>query len=158
MTNRATRRAAIPAALKKAKLPEATVELCLAPHLVEELDAIPESDSLADPNMEQRTALRKEIEESILPVKLRALGSRRYDELVAKHPPRPDVVEDQNAGFNNDTFKGAIVRACVVSPVLDDEYWEHLIDVITTEGWLRLLATTIRLNRYGGQVPFSRGG
>lgn len=158
MTNRATRRASIPAALKKAKLPEAKVDLCLAPHLVEEYDNFPESDSLADPNAERKAALRKEIEASILTLKLRALGARKYDELTALHPPRPDVQQDKEMGINDLTFKPAILRACLVEPVLDDEGFEVLLDSITSEEWERLLVVAVRLNRYGGQVPFSRGG
>ncbi|MEV0646103.1 hypothetical protein AB0I28_12635 [Phytomonospora sp. NPDC050363] len=158
MTNRAARRAAIPAALKKAKLPETKLELCLAPHLVEEYDSIPESDSLADPHAEKRAGLRKEIEASILTVKLRALGARKYDALTAEHPPRTDVLQDREMGINDLTFKPAILRACMVEPVLDDEGFEMLLDVITSEEWERLLVTAVRLNRYGGQVPFSRGG
>lgn len=156
MTNRATRRSAA-AILRKSRLPEETVRLCLAPDLVAEYDALA-SDSLGDPNAERRAELEQEIRDATLVMRLRAVGQRRYDEIVALHPPRSGDKEDREAGYNRTEFAVALIKACTVEPEFSEEDWEYARDNLTPAEWARLAAVAIKLNYYGGEIPFSWSG
>ncbi len=58
-------------------------------------------------------------------VKLQAIGSTAYDELVAKHPPKKNT----GGAFDTDTFGPALLALCMVSPKMDvaqtTELWNN---------------------------------
>lgn len=162
--------------IRSAKLPEATVPLCLRADLVAEYERTERDlaaavkaagDSLAGPGGQARAleerlaALREEMTGSTLTVTLRALPTAKYRALMDEHPPR--VVDDQVDrrdrvfGFNIDTFFDALARACVVAPDLDDEDWEALTgeDGKLTDAQYGVLTDTAwKLNRKDVDLPF----
>ena len=162
--------------IRSAKLPEATVPLCLRADLVAEYERTERDlaaavkaagDSLAGPGGQARAleerlaALREEMTDSTLTVTLRALPSPRYRALMDEHPPRlvGDKVDRRDAvfGFNIDTFFTALTRACVVAPDLDDEDWEALTgdDGKLTDAQVGTLTDAAwKLNRKDVDLPF----
>ena len=166
----------IKALIKGARLPEATVPLCLRADLVAEYERVKRelekvraatAGSLAGPgeqgaDLEERLrALWPEMAESTLTVTLRALPSPRYQALVAEHPPRQDGDEvdkrDRFFGFNVDTFFPVLARACTVAPDLDAEDWNGLIgeDGKLTDAQVgKLCDAAWKLNRKDVDLPF----
>lgn len=87
----------------------------------------------------------------------RALAGSRYDELVAKHPPRP---EDKKQGFfyNPDSFGPALIAATCIEPDLTEE---DAIEIWESDDWNRgermiLLMAAIEVCTSGLNVPFKR--
>lgn len=164
----------IKALIRGAKLPETTVQVCLAADLVAEFEQL-ERD-LADARRETGAslaggskareiaerieAIRQEMTESTVDFRLRAMTRVGWREFVAKHPPRKvdgKVHEDDRyLGVNADTFFPALVQASVVSPQLDAEDWRLLLDEkLTDRQFDELSSAAWALNRKEVDVPFS---
>jgi hypothetical protein len=162
--------------IKGARLPEATVDLCLRADLVAEYEQVQREHAKAQEAtgkslagsggaaqaLDERLAdLRTQMQDSTLTVTLRALPSPRYQALVAEHPPRLAGEEvdrrDRYFGFNVDTFFPVLARACVVAPVLDAEDWDALVgdDGKLTDAQVgKLTDTAWKLNRKDVDLPF----
>ncbi len=159
--------------IASAKLPERVVTLCLrgdllarhAKLLVELSEARREADSsLAGGNahevLEQLEALRLEMLEDSIELRLRAMPSRSWDELIRAHPPRPDNPIDQRVGFYPYGFyRQALMEACV-EPQLDAEDWLALVGdegndgALTDAQWDELTTAVYELNRHAVNIPF----
>jgi hypothetical protein len=159
--------------LAAAKLPEKVVTLCLrgdllASHdqLINELaDARREvASSLAgadlDPILDKIEALRQEMLDDSIDLRIRAMPSRNWDALIKAHPPRPDDELDQRLGYNAYAFyRQALIDSCV-EPALDESDWLDLIGdadqdgVLTDAQWDELTNTIYDLNRHRVSVPF----
>lgn len=161
----------VDALLAKAKPRERTVTLFLRDLSgeIEDLDA--QLSELQRPGMltaapgarelaEQIQALQAEMADSALPLRLRAMDRDAWRDLMAKHPPRKDsvgqVVDEDSAGVNSDTFYPALARASIVDPVLTDEQWAKLTKAVSPRQFDDLWSTAWRLNRGDADVPFSR--
>jgi hypothetical protein len=154
--------------LRSARLPETTVPVCVRGDLAAEVEALdkrlaglngqadrlvgnPEARQFA----EQIEALRAEMVDSTVVLRLRALSHRDYAKLEAAHKPRTGEDGDQRTGFNMETFPEALIRACVVDPELDDDTWDTLVDALTFQQWDNLFTEAYMLNRREVSVPFS---
>jgi hypothetical protein len=134
------------AMLKKAKLPESTVPICLrgdlvAEHedLVRQLDAVKDTarTSLADGGTsglaERIRELEAEMKASTYVFRLRALAGPRFAALKRKHPPRESdegqvLMKDLVAGgVNVEEFAEPLIRASVFDPKLSDGQWRELL-------------------------------
>ncbi|GAB3656451.1 hypothetical protein [Glycomyces tarimensis] len=147
-------------ALKHAKLPEADLAICLDASAIEayraaERDAAAKTaGSLRSKKPTVDDELRDAVDRATLRLKLRGLPRRHWTDLVKDHPPRKDNREDRQVGYNESTFYVAMVRACIVDPVVTDEDWDE-IDAVLTEGeWIRLVTTVQGLNLRNSQLPF----
>ena len=87
----------------------------------------------------------------------RALAGSRYDELVSKHPPRP---EDKKQGFfyNPDSFGPALIAATCIEPEMSEE---DVLEIWESDDWNRgermvLLMAAIEVCTAGLNVPFKR--
>ncbi|MGC5019010.1 hypothetical protein [Micromonospora sp. DT47] len=162
--------------IRGARLPEATVPLCLRADLVADYertqrdlsaaqaaagDSLAGSGGAAKALEDRLAALREEMVGSTLTVTLRALPSPRYQALMDEHPPR--VVDDKMDrrdgvfGFNVDTFFTALARACTVAPELDAEDWAALLgdDGKLTDAQVEKLSTAAwKLNKKDVDLPF----
>lgn len=108
--------------------------------------------------------LRKRLEEFRVDFRLRGLGDRRYERLVAEHPPRKtedgSVNPKDNLGWDRTTFPAALVRAAVVEPELDDEDWRLLLGDDDQDGQLTggqfddLAAAAFKLSQHPIDVSF----
>lgn len=105
--------------------------------------------------------------DSTLHVVVEGLASTVYRALLAEHPPRtgPDgkIHPDDRIGANEDTLRPALVRACVVGQLVDEEL--QPLDVDTVE-WLidwasdaqmdRLSVAAYAVNRGDDAIPLPR--
>lgn len=129
--------------LKRAKLPERTVTLCLNGDLqaeFEQADAVlsglvenpPDSlDTGTDAARERVEFITEQMREASQVFRFRALPPPDWDALLAEHPPRQgedgEPVKDDAVGVNTATFYDAVIRTCCVDPVPTDEQWRYLL-------------------------------
>lgn len=91
-----------------------------------------------------------------LAVKLKAIGSSAYDQLIAQYPPTPKQRKD-GATYNPDTFAPALVAACMTEPALDLEDAQALWE---SSDWSRgelteLFLAAVQINQAGLDIPFT---
>lgn len=166
--------------IRRATLAEATVSLCLNGALVAEFEqherelqaAKRNASDTLDGNAavveiaERMEALRERMTEDTEVFRLRALPRNRWRELVDQHQPRrgeDGALDKRDAAIGVDvsTMFPALVRASVVSPVLDAEDWSALLGDESTDGVLTdaqfdaLSGAAWRLNRSEVDIPFS---
>lgn len=160
------------AMLAGAKLPEATVMICLRGDLAADHEAAEReleraekqsADSLAGSGVgdlvDRIEALEAEMREHSYEFRFRALPRREWQVLVAEHPPRKGedgapVLTDR-IGVNAETFYDAIIRACLVDPELTDEEFEQLTASLTDRQYDELSDAAWGLNRREVDIPFS---
>lgn len=160
--------------LAEAKLPEATVTICLRGDLAadheraeRELARLQEAstDSLAGSGtgevIDRITDLEQQMREHTYEFRLRALPRVQWHELCSAHPPRrgddDEIIDaDRFILVNTETFWEAMIRACLVDPQLSDDEWRQLETLLTDHAWNELCDTAWGLNRRGVSVPFSR--
>lgn len=174
MTPKRPRLADVDAAalIRGGRLPERTTHICLAADLVGAWEALEQQrtelvrgDSLTDPAVQikqEQEKLRSEMAESTVTFTLRALPRRQWRDLYAAHPPRkePDgsiLQRDRVLGINYESFFNALLKASIVSPELDEETLDLLLDErLTDRQWEGLTDVAWNLNRGPVNVPFSR--
>lgn len=158
--------------LASVKLPQTSVKLCLDGQLADEYAAV--EQQLAQAKSEAKKAdsmsagtgvraleaqlekLRKQAEASTVTFKLRAVGRKRWTELMAEHPPREGNTKDTLVGANEDTLAEALIREGLVEPLLSAEQLATLLDEHLSEGQYNELANAAYfVNRRSVSVPFS---
>ncbi|WP_346536941.1 hypothetical protein [Micromonospora sp. DPT] len=127
------------------------------------LEGSPARDELRD----RLAALRAQLDEYALELRVRALDDDEWQRLVDAHPPRrkTDIdeadVRDAKSGWNTTTFPRALLRAATVEPRLDDEDWRLLLGDGETPGKLtdpqveEAAGAVARISKYPISVPFS---
>lgn len=111
--------------------------------------------------------LRAAAADSTLHVVVEGLASTVYRALLAEHPPRVGddgkVHPDDRIGANEDTFRPALVRACVVGQLVDEELQpldgdtvEWLIEWASDAQMDRLAIAAYAVNRGDDAVPLPR--
>jgi len=106
---------------------------------------------------EQIEACRQEMAEHTVVFRLRAMGGRKgsaFRDLQLAHPPRDGVGRDVKYGFNEEIFFDALIRSCVVDPVLDEEDWANL-DELSDAQWQILAGAAWAVNAADVDIPFS---
>lgn len=135
---------------------------------LQELENPPKTKKLGeDPAAETKArvaALRAQLEEYRVAWRVRGLDDKRWERLVAQHPPRKtddgSIDPRDRAGWNSESFPPALVKAATVSPDLDDEDWAALLGDDETEGQLTasqldgLAAVAATLTKQPIDVPF----
>lgn len=94
-----------------------------------------------------------------LVVRFRAISSKEYDDLVAKHKPTREQA-DRGAQYNADTFAPALISACAIAPMLT---LEQATQLYTSPEWSSgeiggLFFEAIRVCNAGLDVPFTVSG
>jgi hypothetical protein len=98
-----------------------------------ELEAMPagSAGSLAGdprrPVAQKIEAMRAQMREDSEEFRFRALGRAAFRKLVASFPPREGNKGDKMLGYNEEALFVGVVRASLISPVLDDEDWLNLL-------------------------------
>lgn len=161
--------------LAGAQLPERTVPICLRGDLVavhENLERQLEEaqrrpvDSLEGNGtgeiVDAITSVEAQMKDATVTFRLRALSKPAWRELLAAHPPRKtddgEPHPEDAVGFNTETFFDAIVRACLVDPVVDDETWALMAGEngkLTDRQIGRLADAAWSANRGDVDIPFS---
>jgi len=159
--------------LKAAKLPERSLQVCLRGDLQAEFDDLERQlreareapaatgkrigskpDALAI--VEQQAALREQMADEMLDLRIRALPRSEWVALVRGNPPRQGNEGDEAMGVNLEGLMPAAIPRCVVEPELDDEDWQNLNDHLSSGDYDRLMTTVWDVNRSGVDVPKSR--
>jgi hypothetical protein len=157
--------------LAAAKLPERSVSICLRGDLVADIEAR-ERDlaaAVADDASNKRLgtksqapaiaadieAMRAEMSDSMLHMRLRALTTTKWRELVRKFPPGKD--DKGGLGVDILALMGEAIPASVVEPDdMDDDDWRMLNDSAPAAEMTRLMNVVWELNTQGVDVPKSR--
>lgn len=161
--------------IKGARRPEKVTPICLRGDLQVEFEAAEKAlveamrpaDSLAGNGpvaeiVARIEALQAEMSEHTLQVRMRGLPRPEWKDLIAAHPPRraeDNTIDerDKYVGLNMDSFFPAMIRACTVSPEMDDDDWELLLGPALTDAQFDALSDAAwGLNRSDVSVPFSR--
>lgn len=158
------------ALIRGGKLREGTIPICLAGDLVGEWEALDtqrrresgtDSGSLSGGSIvAQMEELRGRMLESTVDFRLRAVPNRRWQELVALHPPRKDdqgnVIRRDMLQVNYDTFFEALLPEAIIDPVLDADTLRLLLDErLTHQQYEDLTTVAWNLNQTSVNVPFS---
>lgn len=156
-----------------AKLPERTVDICLRGDLQAEWEdlerqlreayAREQGDKRLNSGGESKRlaaqveALQEQMRADTIVFRMRALSRKAWAELTRQHPPRKGEADDEQLGYNADTFAVAAIRACTYQPDdLDDEAWDHLLDDVLTEWqFVQMQNTVFALNVRRVDVPNS---
>lgn len=159
--------------LQAAKLPERTVDICLRGDLQAEWEdlhrqlADAEAAAARDKRLnsvgdvqaigDKITAVQDQMRADTIVFRMRALSRKVWAELIKKHPPRQGNDDDQQLGYNVDTFMVALIKASTYVPDdLDDETWADLLDERITEWqFAQLQNTALALNVRKVDVPNS---
>jgi hypothetical protein len=94
-----------------------------------------------------------------LVVTLKAIGSKAYDDMVAKHPPTAEQ-KKENGQYNPDTFGPALISACSFDPHMTPN---EAAEIWTSEDWSRgeimeLFVGCVEVCSKGLDVPFTGVG
>jgi hypothetical protein len=166
----------VAAILARATRPRRAVKVCLAGHIVAEMERL-DSELVAIDRPAERLntggavrALEKQLDElrtqaeaDTIEIVLEAVSRTRWHELVAAHPPRkePDGTvnpADKMAGINEATFYDAIIRACWVTPEVDEATQTALLDQLTDRQYDQVGSAAWAVNRHEVSIPLSRAG
>lgn len=95
-------------------------------------------------------------EEQELTIKVRSIGQRAYDDLLAEHPPSRKQ-KDNGDSYNMDTFCPALIAASMVAPEITKE---EATELWTSEAWSRgelseLFFACVEVNNKGLDIPFT---
>lgn len=119
---------------------------------------IPVPDDTERPLLEK---LIREMKTRTVPFLIRAVGSPRWNELQAQHPPRkePDTGRlypvDARSGFNASTFYVALLRESIASPPMTDGRYAALLEKLTDAQFTRLAQTAANVNTIeSDDLPF----
>lgn len=147
------------------KLPERVYPLCLRADLRgqwEELNRrlrqaeMESADSLAGGSngdlAEEVRALESEMAEHTVQIRLRALRSKTWSDLMVKHPPRKGT---DDGATNSETFGIAVLAACSVDPAMSEDQAGQLVDALTQGQWNDLQTILANLNNGSVEVPKS---
>lgn len=151
--------------ISEAKLPERAVSVCMRGDLarehdalVAELEALSDDESLAGASedavalAEQIRVVEEEMAASERTIVVRAMGRRKFKELLDAHPAK-----DAQAGqFNPDTFPRELLAACAVEPRMTPTDADRLFDVLSTGQVEELFAAAWFVNQGATRVPFSK--
>lgn len=91
-----------------------------------------------------------------LVVTLKAIGSKAYDDLVAKHPPTREQ-KAEGANYNPDTFGPALISACSHEPHMTPN---EASEIWNSDDWSRgevmeLFVAAVEVCSKGLDVPFT---
>lgn len=151
--------------IKRAKLREHTVPVCLAGDAAAEVERLErelasladawEPTSLGDKHPGEATAkkiaaLRERMQKSVVGFELRALGDTAWSDLVAAHPS-----ESKNEAWNPKTFPIALLAATCINPVMTIEQAQTLCEQLNEGQRADLHAGVWEVNQGATSVPFS---
>lgn len=95
-----------------------------------------------------------EAKERAVKIVVRTIGRKKWRQLVAEHPPRPDREADKAFGVNDETFGDALVAACLASPTFaSDAEMEVFLDSLNSVQFDRLYAEAFKVNRVERESP-----
>ncbi|WP_137991269.1 hypothetical protein [Streptomyces vilmorinianum] len=150
--------------LKRAKPKEHTIRLCLAGDVAAEVDRLEaelaglsnwQPQSMADQNpgvavAERIAAARERMREAEVEFTFRALGAKRWSDLVAQHPGKTP-----EEAWDADTLAPALVAASAVDPAMTAEDVEALFESLNVGQRQQLIEAAWQVNGEATSIPFS---
>lgn len=82
-----------------------------------------------------------------VPVQMKPPPRKKYEALRQEHPPREDDDGDAVIGANAATFAEALLRLCIVGPVLDEAEMEAFLDSLNQAQFTVLADEALAINR-----------
>lgn len=152
---------------KRASLPTATVALCLAGEMVEEIDGLEQQlldakppTSLGDASpkrviAEQIVALQEQMREATVEFHLRAMGARGWTLFWDTIPTRAEDDSPQTWDGKVFPFYAQLVSTSCVDPEMSVEQVTELADLLHGSAWNRLVRACMALNNGSVDVPNS---
>lgn len=123
--------------------------------------SVPAPPATPDPEQPLLEQLIRQMKAKTIPFVIRAVGSPRWNELVAAHPPRkePDSgrydPRDARSGFNVSTFYVQLVRESIVKPEMTDARYAALLPKLTDVQFDKLAQAAADVNRAeSDDLPF----
>lgn len=156
--------------LAQARLPEATVTLCLRGDLAAEwgdlerqlADASTSAPSLAERSpariiAEQMEDLRARMVASAVTIRLRALPAPVWGQLYAERPIRAKDSGESEQAWRDRWYAWVadLVSRCAIDPVMTVEEVGQLVDVLSGVQWDELSNAAWLLNERKVEIPFS---
>jgi hypothetical protein len=89
-------------------------------------------------------------------VTLRAVGRKKWRELVEQNPPREGDEADQKAGINLDTFPESLVPACITGPTMGEGEMDDFLDSLSPAQFDTLALAAWSLHKSLGADPKER--
>lgn len=144
-----------------ARWQEATEDVARAEHALERAQKANEPTAAAAGRVaaarEVAEALRLDVEAASLPLVFRALPYAGYNALLKAHPAQTEA-DKAKVGFDPQGFYTALVRQCLVEPVLTDAEFDQLMAAVTDRQFDALAEVVLRINRREvSAVPFDSG-
>lgn len=160
--------------IREATLPERTWPACLRPDLIRayeslqeqkiELESAVPADSMVGASDTtdvdaQLAELTEEMRASTITFVLRALPRPKFRALWSAHPPRQGAdgnpIKEDLIGVNQGTFFRALIRQSTVSPELDEETWNLLLDEkLSDRQWHDFANACFDLSQERLELPF----
>lgn len=109
-------------------------------------------ETVRDPEQDLLEQLVREMKAKTVPFLIRSVGSPRWNELQAAHPPRKEAdtgrldPRDARSGFNVATFYVALVRESIASPPMTDARYASLLAKLTDAQFTRLAQAAADVN------------
>ena len=95
--------------------------------------------------------VEQQITEGSMRIHLTALPTDKFEELVAKYPPRKGNDYDMLAGYDRQAVQDVILRKCIDDPVFDDASWAEFRSVCPV-GEMGGLRETLQILHPGAAV------
>lgn len=122
-----------------------------APLTVGEVDPVAEAARVAN-------EFADEAEKRGVTITMRAVGRKKWRELVEAHPPQEGDEEDRKAGVNLDAFAEALVPACIAGPTFSEGEMTDFLDALTPAQFDLLALAAWNLHKNLGADPKERLG
>jgi hypothetical protein len=112
-----------------------------------------------DPEQDRLDELAELMRAKAITFVVRAMPSKEYNALVAKHPPRREpntgrVDPRDYQGFNANTFYPELVRLSIAKPTMTPERWAKLDVKLTDAQFDKLANAAAEVNRRDEDLPF----
>lgn len=123
------------------------------------------SDTSPDQIQTQIDALYDRAHDETVSFTFRDIGRKRYDELVAAHPPTQEQKDDYkaqdgpgNLTFNPDTFPPALISACAIDPEISLAQATLICDTWSEGDIQELFLCAIAVCKEKTSIPFGKSG
>lgn len=100
---------------------------------------------------EELQKLQTEIAETSINLEFKAMGNAEWRVLLGSHPPVTE--DDQEVGFNVETFPVAAIAACAAEPTMTPGEAERLLQILPHGEISRIMECIATLNTGGAVAP-----
>lgn len=157
----------IKALIATAKRPARTVEVCLRGDLVADIETAMRDLAMAQEFKDEAEldrlaqlimALKEEMSDSVIQVRLEAMKRDKWLEMIAMHPGRTGNEMDEGLGFNPDSMYPDMIRSSWATPELEPADLEALLAELNDGQFSELAEAAFAVNTRGAVVPFGWRG